>query len=204
MDYTKIAPTEVLELTKTALEAANMQVSVVDTAAEAKKLVQKTIPEGSSVMQMTSKTLDDAGISELINESGKYDAVKPKLYSAIDENLTARDKKNLAFSADFAVGSAHAVTMQGELIIASNTGSQLGAYVYGAGKVIFVIGTHKLVKDLNEGISRINEYVLPLESERARVAYGVSGSNVSKLLIISKEVEPDRIHVVLVKEALGF
>ena len=56
---------------------------------------------------------------------------------------------------------------------------------------------------LEEGLRRIREYRLPLESERTRQAYGQT-SAINKLLIIAGEAVPGRITVVLVKQALGF
>ena len=91
----------------------------------------------------------------------------------------------------------------GSLLIASMGGSQLGPYVSGAGRVIFVVGTQKIVSDLDEGMLRINEYAYPLEDARAQAAYGIH-SAVNKVLIINREVRPGRITVVLVDEALGF
>ena len=67
----------------------------------------------------------------------------------------------------------------------------------------WVVGAQKVVKNVDEGVKRIYEYVLPLENERARKAYGV-GSNVSKLLIINKEIRSERVKLILVKEKLGF
>ncbi len=98
----------------------------------------------------------------------------------------------------------HAVTEDGKVLIASNSGSQLPAYAYGSGHVIWVVGAQKIVKNLDEGIKRIYEHSLPLESERARKAYGVPGSAVNKLLIINKEIIPGRITMILTKEKLGF
>ena len=109
----------------------------------------------------------------------------------------------LGAAPDWVVSSVHAVTEDGHLLIASNTGSQLSAEVYSGGKVIFVVGAQKIVKDNIEGLGRIYEYVLPLEDARAQKAYGIH-SNVSKILIINKEIMPERITVILVKEKLGF
>ncbi len=95
------------------------------------------------------------------------------------------------------------MTQTGQVLIASNTGSQLSPYAYGARHVVWVVGTQKIVKDFAEGLQRINEYSLPLENERAQQAYG-KGSNVSKILIVNKEVQPGRITIILVKEKLGF
>ena len=101
------------------------------------------------------------------------------------------------------LGSVHAVTESGALLAASMSGSQLGPYASGAGRVILVVGTQKIVSDLEEGLRRINDYSFPLEDARAQAAYGIR-SAVNKVLIINREIVPDRITVVLVDEALGF
>ena len=110
----------------------------------------------------------------------------------------------LGATSDYSLGSVHAVTEGGEVVIASNTGSQIPAYAYGSPKVIWVVGTQKIVKDMNMAMKRVYDYVLPLESDRAHKAYGVSGSNVSKILILNKEITPKRITMILVKEKIGF
>ena len=102
-----------------------------------------------------------------------------------------------------AIGSAHAVTETGEIVVASMTGSQLPAYAYAAEKVIFVVGAQKVVKDLAEAHERISVHVLPLESERAKAAYGVPGSAVNKILEIRGDF-PGRVAVVLVEQEFGF
>ena len=103
------------------------------------------------------------------------------------------------------MGSAQSVTETGQLVFASNTGSQLPAYAYGANHVIWVVGTQKIVPDLDTAMKRIYEYILPKESERANKAYNItSGSFVSKLLIINKEIKLGRAIVILVNEVLGF
>lgn len=104
---------------------------------------------------------------------------------------------------DYVVGSVHALTEDGHAIIASNSGSQLAAYVFSAAHVIWVIGAQKIVKDDEDGKKRIRDYVLPLENKRMLQAYGMN-SNISKVLIVNKEVMPERITVILVKEKLGF
>jgi hypothetical protein len=95
------------------------------------------------------------------------------------------------------------VTETGSLMAASMGGSQLGPYVSGAGKVILVVGTQKIVSDLEEGLRRINEYSFPLEDARAQMAYGIN-SAVNKVLIINREIAPGRITVVFVDGVLGF
>ena len=191
--FAELATEEQIRRVVKALTVNGFKVEVVENGKEAKKTVLRMIPAGAEVMTMSSVTLETIGLAKEINESGKYDAVRLKL---------ARDK-SLGSTPKWAVGSIQAVTEDGKLLMASNSGSQLPAYVYGAEKVIWVVGAQKIVANMEEGIKRIYEYVLPLENERARKAYGV-GSNVSKLLIISKEIRPERMKLILVKEKLGF
>lgn len=69
--------------------------------------------------------------------------------------------------------------------------------------MIWVVGAQKLVGTLEDGLRRIHDYCLPLESERTRQAYG-QPSAINKLLTINAEHEPGRITMVLVKQQLGF
>jgi hypothetical protein len=88
-------------------------------------------------------------------------------------------------------------------LIASNTGSQLGPYASGAGKVIWVVGAQKIVKDLNEGMKRLHEHVLPLEEQHMQELYKV-GTAISQVLIVNRAPRPGRITMIIVKEELGF
>jgi hypothetical protein len=191
--WDELASAAAIQKTVKALEQNGIEVVVVENGGEAKKKALELIPAGAEVMTMSSVTLEAIGLAKEINESGKYGAVRLKL---------SQDKK-LGSVPEWAVGSVQAVTEDGKLLMASNTGSQLAAYVYGSPHVIWVAGTQKIVADMEAGIERIYGYVLPLEDARARQAYGV-GSNVSKLLIINKEVRPGRVRLILVKEKLGF
>lgn len=200
--FSKLATEDQIQKAVAALGANGFKVEVVENGKEAKKKVLELLPDGAEVFTMTSQTLEAAGIDQEINESGKYNAVSPKLY-AMDRNTQAREMVKLGAAPEWIVSSVHAVTNDGHLLIASNSGSQLSAEAYSAGKVIFVVGTQKIVKDTEEGIKRIYEYSYPLEDERARKAYGMP-SGVNKILIINKEIQPGRIVVIFVKEKLGF
>lgn len=153
-------------------------------------------------MTMSSVTLDSSGISSEINNSKKFNAIRDKLYS-MDRNQQKIEMNRLGAAHEYAVGSAHAVTEDGMVLIASNSGSQLPAYAYGAGKVIWIVGAQKIVKNLDEAFKRIYEYTFPLEDARAKKAYGMN-SNVSKILIVNKEIQPERIILIFVDEVLWF
>lgn len=206
MNYDTIPSQEVLDATLEALKNNGMNALVVDSAAEAKKKVQDLVPAKAEVMTMTSITLQETGIEDLINNSGEYDSVRKDL-EKMNRDTDGKKMQQLGAAPDWALGSVHAITQNGQAVIASNTGSQLPAYVYGSPHVIWVVGAQKIVKDLDEAQSRIDEYIVPQETKRARSAYGLPDSfhtNVSKLLIVNKEVTPDRITVIIVKEKLGY
>lgn len=168
----------------------------------AKSLILELLPLTAEVMNMTSKTLQDVDVVKVITESGQYNALHPKVLK-LDLKTQMRENKIMRSVPDWAIGSVHAVTLDGHLVIASATGSQLPAYVYGANHVILVVGSQKIVATIEDAFKRIYEYVLPLESDRLMKAYG-SKSSVNKILFLQKEAVPKRTKVILVGEALGF
>lgn len=194
---------DVIEKTAKALTENGFEAQVVNSSEEAKDKVLELIPEGAELMTMTSRTLDSIGVTKIFNELGKYSLVKAKLMQ-MDRNTQEVEMLKMGAAAEYAIGSVHAVTQDGHVMIASNSGSQLPGYAYGSKNVIWVIGAQKIVKDVDEGLRRINERSLPLEAVRAHDAYGVDGSNISKLLLMNRESKPGRIKVILVKEVLGF
>ncbi len=192
--------------TVAALAANGIEAFVVDTAVQAATKALELVPAGSEVLTASSVTLDLAGITGAINEGGTFDAVKPRLM-AMNRETEAREMRKLGSAPDVVIGSAHALTETGSVIAASMTGSQLPAYAYGAGSLVWVIGSQKIVKDVDEGIKRLWEHVLPLESARARKAYNMPetfNSFPAKILIFNREIQPGRVKVVIVREAVGF
>ena len=188
--------------TMAALEANGITVLRASHAAVAKRIVLDLIPGASPVHQGASQTLDVLGITDEIEKSGRYDALRPRIWS-MDRETEADEIRRLGAAPDVMLGSVHAVTETGSLLAASMSGSQLGPYVSGAGRVILVVGTQKIVTDLEEGLLRINEYAWRLEDARAQAAYGIR-SAVNKVVVINREITPGRITVVLVDEVLGF
>jgi hypothetical protein len=202
VEFNKLASEGQIERTVKALEANGIHAVVAENGGEAKRLFFELIPDGSEVFLGASVTLEQLGIREEIDKSGRFDALRPKMF-AMNRETQGREIRKLGGAPDFAAGSVHAVTEDGHVLIASNTGSQLGAYASSAGKVIWVVGAQKLVKDLNEGLRRIYDYVVPLEEEHMQQLYKV-GTNVSKLLIINREIRPNRITMIIVNEKLGY
>ena len=185
-----------------ALEANGITVFRASDAATAKGIVLDLIPDASRVHQGASQTLDLLGITHEIEKSGRYVPLRPRIW-IMDRQTEADEIRRLSAAPDVMLGSVHAVTETGSLLAASMSGSQLGPYVSGAGRVILVVGTQKIVPDLEQGLARINEYSWRLEDARAQAAYGIH-SAVNKVVIINREITPGRITVVLVDEVLGF
>jgi acyl-CoA hydrolase len=199
--FTSLPDDEVLAATVVALEEHGFSVEVVTGLDAAREAVLTRIPHGSSVMTNTSVTLQETGIADAINDGGPYESARNKMF-ALDFATQAQEMKAIGGQPDYALGSVHAVTRDGTLVIASASGSQLASYAWGAANVIFVIGAQKLVATLEDAHQRIYQHSLKLEDARAQAAYG-QHSSVGKILEIHQEL-PGRIHVVLIRQSAGF
>jgi hypothetical protein len=201
-EFARVANNEQIERAAKALEANNIHTVIAENGEEAKRLFFELVPDGSEIFLGASVTLETLGIKDEVDKSGRYDAIRPKMF-AMNRETQGREIRKLGGAPDYAAGSVQAVTEGGQVLITSNTGSQLGPYASGAGKVIWVVGAQKIVRDLNEGLRRIQEYNYPLEEEHMQQLYGV-GTNINKVLIVNGELRPNRITMIIVKEKLGF
>ena len=201
-EFAVLASDQRIDAAAEALERNGIRALVVDTGQEARLRVRELLADGAEVFNNTSRTLESIGVAEDIERSGRYQATRLRLYQ-MDREMQGREMRVLAAAPEYVVGSVHAVTDGGSLLIASASGSQLGPLVSGAAHVVLVIGGQKIVADLETGLRRIQEYSYPLEDERARRVYGVpSGAN--NVLIINRVLVPQRVTAILVKEKLGF
>lgn len=202
--WSKPADDATLERTAEALRSKGYEVFVADDAETAKQIVLGLVPEGAEVSQGGSVTLEEIGVTAEIETTGRYDAVRPKTRQLDYKTEEGRrEGRRMGAVPDFWLNSAHAVTEDGRIVIASNTGSQLGPIAFGAGHVILVIGSQKLVPDLDAALRRIEEYSYPMESARLFKVYGMP-SQLNKILIVNNEFREGRFSVVLIREAIGF
>ncbi len=202
MQWDRLADNDTIERTANALRGRGIEVFIAENKEDAKKKVLELIPKGAEVLHVASVTLEEIGISKHIDDSGDYESLGARIRNVKDDVERARLRK-MTLSPDYGIGSAHAVTEDGQIVDVSASGSQIPVYAYGASNLILVIGTQKIVKNLDEALKRVYDYVLPLESDRVRKAYNIPGSSVNKILIIEKE-RPGRTKVIFVKERLGF
>jgi acyl-CoA hydrolase len=200
--FTALPDEQTLAATVVALEEHGFSVDVVDDLDAAREAVLARIPKGSSVMTNTSVTLQDTGIADAVNDvDGPYESARNRMF-ALDFATQVQEMKAIGGQPDYALGSVHAVTRDGALVIASASGSQLASYAWGAASVIFVVGAQKLVPTLEAAHERIYQHSLKLEDARAYAAYG-QHSSVGKVLEMHLEL-PGRIHVVLIRQSVGF
>jgi len=201
-EFAQLASDERIARAAAALEGNGIRAFVVDSGSDARDVVRTLLTDGAEVFNNTSQTLEAIGVAEDIERSGRYQPLRLRLYR-MDREMQLREMRTLAASPDYVVGSAHALTEGGSLLVASASGSQLGPLASGAGHVILVVGGQKIVADVETGIRRVYEYCDPLEDARARQAYGVP-SGVNNILIINKVVAAEWVTVIVVRERLGF
>lgn len=202
-NWTQIPDDTAIETTATQLAKHGMHVIITDTKEEAVEKIVGLVPKGAEVMTMTSETLETLGVPALINDSGEYNSVRAQLMK-MDRATDGLAMQKLGAAPEWTIGSVHALTQDGKVLVASNTGSQLSAYAYASPHVVWVVGAQKIVKDLGEAHARLENHTLPLENERVQKAYGMPHSDIRKTLVFNSEGTPNRITIIIVKEILGF
>ena len=190
-----------LEHAVEALRSNNIEVILVDTAEEARAAVLEMIPEGAEIYSGKSKTLVDVGLYAELFESGRYDSIRARL-AEMNRATQGREIRKLVAGPDYIVSSVAALTEDGTLVSASATGSQLGPYAAGAGRVILIVGSQKIVPDLDAAFRRINDVVFPFENAQVRERLGVD-TKLEKVLLTFGEWTPGRTTVVLVRQPVG-
>jgi len=201
VEFEQPADAERLAHVAEAMSARGFLPQIAEGGDHARELVFELIPEGGEVHSALSETLSELGISQIIEESGRYDSVRERL-NQLDRETQGREMRKLGAAPDHIVGSAHAITDDGIILIGSGTGSQLGAYAYAAGNVVLVVGHQKLVRDLTEARRRLVEYSLPREFVRMQ-GFDYPGSLIGKTATLEADFG-GRINVILVPETLGF
>lgn len=199
--FTAMPDEQTLAETVAALEERGIGVELVGDLDAAREVVLARIPDGSSVMTNPSVTLEATGIARVVDDGERYDSARNRGL-ALDRATQLQEIKAIMGQPDFALGSVHAITRDGTLVIASALGSQLASYAFGAASVIFVVGAQKLVPDLDAARKRIYQHSFRLEDARTLEVYGTN-SRVGKILEIHEE-DPGRIHVVLIRAVVGF
>jgi hypothetical protein len=201
--YSKASSEERIQKAAESLRKNGFQVQVVDNLQEARKLVESLLPLDKNVFTASSLTVKLSGLDEAINGAGsKYKSLRQEI-GKLDRATQFREQIKMGAAPDVVVGSVHAITESGQVFIGSASGSQLGPYSAGAEKVIWVVGSQKLVKDFNDAMRRLEQYSYPLEDARMHEAMN-RPSSLAKILIVNRELFPGRTTIVIVRESIGF
>jgi L-lactate utilization protein LutC len=201
-DFARLASDEQIERAARALEESGIRALIAEHGEEVQKMLFDLLPEGAEVFTASSQTLEQLGIPDALARSEQYELVREEL-KRMDPNTQSREMEEMGATPEYILGSVHAVTEDGQVLVASNTGSQLAPYAASAAHVIWVVGAQKIVRDMDQAVQRIEEYAYPREDERLREAKGVP-SAINKVLWINKEIRPGRVTMIIVKEELGY
>ena len=205
MNYNILATKEIVQKVVKALAVRNIEALAVENGSVALAKIKELIPRGASVMNGSSVTLEQIGFVDYLKAGNHgWNNLHEGVVKEKDPNKQALLRKQAVLS-DYYLGSVHALTEEGEFIVASNTGSQLPHIVFTSPNIIFVVGAQKIVSDLSEAQKRLEEYVIPLEDKRMlEASQGVYGTALSKELILRYEKMGRKVLVIIVNEALGF
>jgi YkgG family uncharacterized protein len=199
--FTAPATEEKLQQVADRIRERNIEVLIVNNGEEARQIVLERIPKGAEVHSGKSKTLQDSGIFDVIQDPNQFNALRHQILK-MDRQTQAREIRKLIAAPDFMLGSLQAITEEGVLVDVSATGSQIGPYANTAGRVILVVGSQKIVPDLETAFRRIREYVQPWEESQVRKLANI-GTFVGKILLIEREWVNERMTVILVREPTG-
>ena len=204
VEYSETRPADEAAILRTvaALQSRNVEAVVAENGDDARQKLIAMIPDGAEVFKSTSETLDTIGYSDYFNQTDRYKSLNREMAAETDREQQ-RELRRLASVAEYYIGSVHAVAETGEVIVASGSGSQLGAYVYGAKQVVWVVGVQKICPSLTEAIARVRGFSVERHHQWAEES-GRTAGPMGKLMIFENEQAPGRIRMVLIKEAVGW
>ena len=114
-EFARLAGDEQIQRTVRALEAHGIHALVAENGEEARRMFFEIVPEGAEAFLGASMTLEKLGIRDEIDKSGRFDALRPKMF-AMDRKTQGREIRKLVGAPDFAAGSVHAVTENGKFL----------------------------------------------------------------------------------------
>ena len=196
------ATSESIRKTIDGLASRNVEAFLVESREEALAKLLELVPEGSEVFVNTSETLATIGYTEYMHGNDRYLNLHDQMIDQPDP-AAQREFRRKTTTADYFVGSVQAIAETGEIVIASSSGSQIGAYSYGARRVILVAGTQKICPSLAQAEARTRGFTLE-RHDRWLEDRGVAPTPIGKYLVMEHEPVVGRISMLLIPESLGW
>ena len=192
------------------VNSRNMEAFLVGTKEEALKKALELIPEGSSVGWGGSASIEEIGLKEAI-KNGKYKVVDREEGSSQEE---AEKLMRDIFFCDYFLASSNAVSEDGVLVNVDGNSNRVAAICYGPKHVIMIIGMNKVVKSVEDAMSRARNTAAPLNAQRFDIdtpckktgcCYDCKKPDTvcCQILITRYSRHVGRIKVILVNEELG-
>lgn len=201
--WNRIPDEATIDRTVRAIGARNIRVVRTATADATRQALLDLIPEEAEVMNGSSTTLNEIGFEQLLKENPKRWRDFHAVITAENDEEKRNALRRKGVAADWFLSGVQAIAATGELVGCDKTGSRVGAWPYGAGHLILVSGANKIVSSLDDALARCWEYALPVEQQRAKRVYGTS-SEIGNIVIIEKEMDKDRVTLILIGESLGY
>ena len=146
-----------------ALRKNGFEAQYVATGAEALELIAGFVKPGTTVGFGGSMTLKAIGAPEKMRALGAevldHDA------PGIDQEKKL-ELRRAQLTCDLFLSSSNAVTLEGDIVNVDGAGNRVAALTFGPKKTIVVVGTNKIVRDLDEAFDRIQTTASPMNNKR--------------------------------------
>ncbi|MBR3367199.1 MAG: lactate utilization protein [Lachnospiraceae bacterium] len=190
------------------LASRNMSGYYAADKEEALRIALSLIPEGSTVTMGGAMSAHEIGLVKALKE-GNYQFIDR------DEYADKRAAMLLAYDADVFLASANAMTKDGVLVNIDGNANRVSAIAQGPKKVVFIVGMNKVCGDVDGAMKRAKEVAAPTNAQRFGLSTPCTKTGTClnckspdticcQILITRFSKHKDRIHVILVNDALGF
>lgn len=203
---------ERIQRTMDALQRNNMKPFYVENREQLYDIVRELVKNDKLITAGGSVTLEESGVKALLMDEFKG------IYLDRSEGKTPEEVEDIlhkAFVSDSFFASSNAVTEEGELYNVDGRGNRVSAMIYGPKQVVLIVGTNKIVKDMDEAVKRVEQVAAPKNTQRLHsgtpcetigsCAHCRSKSRICCSYVrLGQQRVPDRIKVIIVNESLGY
>lgn len=193
------------------LKSRNMEGYYAESKEKALAKALELIPEGSSIAWGGTMSVGEIGLKEAVCQ-GNY-----QVYNR-DAAATPEEKRKIeliTYDCDFFLTSANAITEDGVIVNIDGYANRVSAIAAGPRNVLMIVGMNKVVKDVENAVSRARNEAAPINAQRFNLDTPCAKTGACfdckspdticcQFLITRYSKVPQRIKVILVNEELGF